>query len=189
MESGKSSRLKEEAQQIEAAKSNPERFAPLYDKYYKPIFIFIFKRVSDKELTADITSKVFLKALLNLDKYKFQGFPFSSWLYRIAVNEVNMHYRKAKKVVEVRITEHNFNLLADEIEEQPDESSQQLLLEAMNELTLEQSQLVELRFFEKYSFKEIGEILEITEANAKVRLYRVLDKLKKSITLKRSKTQ
>jgi RNA polymerase sigma-70 factor (ECF subfamily) len=43
----------------------------------------------------------------------------------------------------------------------------------------EEMELIELRYFEKHSFKEVGEILEITENNAKVRTYRVLEKLKK----------
>ena len=43
-------------------------------------------------------------------------------------------------------------------------------------------QLVEMRYFEKRPFKEIAEILEITEVNAKVRMYRVIEKLKKSLS-------
>ena len=39
-------------------------------------------------------------------------------------------------------------------------------------------QMLELRFFEKKSFAEVGEIIGITENNAKVRTYRILDKLK-----------
>ena len=39
-------------------------------------------------------------------------------------------------------------------------------------------QLIELRFFEKRSFKEMGEILELTENNAKVKTFRALEKLK-----------
>jgi len=43
-------------------------------------------------------------------------------------------------------------------------------------------QLIELRFFEKNAFLEIGEIMGITENNAKVRTYRILDKLKQFLT-------
>ena len=49
------------------------------------------------------------------------------------------------------------------------------------ELPEDELQLIEMRFFEKRSFKEIGEILEITENNAKVKTYRILEKLKKII--------
>ena len=42
-------------------------------------------------------------------------------------------------------------------------------------------EVLELRFFEEKSFAEIAFILDITEANAKMRTYRAIDKLKKSI--------
>jgi RNA polymerase sigma-70 factor (ECF subfamily) len=52
----------------------------------------------------------------------------------------------------------------------------------ISKLPEEDLQLIEMRFFEKRAFKEIGEILEITENNAKVKVYRVIDKLKKMVT-------
>ena len=60
--------LKLELQQIEAAKLDPARFDKLYDSYYKSIFVFVYRRTGDEELAADITSHVFLKALMNIKK-------------------------------------------------------------------------------------------------------------------------
>ena len=51
----------------------------------------------------------------------------------------------------------------------------------IKELPEDDLQLVELRFFEKRHFKEIAEILEISEVNAKVRMYRLVERLKKSL--------
>ncbi len=170
-----------EKQLIAAAKLNPARFAPLYDFYYKPIFIFIFKKVRDEETTADITSRVFLKALLNLKKYEDRGFPFSSWLYRIASNEVNMYYRKANKKQEVELNENDLKSLLTEVKEDATDEKLELVIEALNQLPLEQMDLIDMRFFEKKSFKEIGEIIGTTEGNAKIKLYRAIDKLKKII--------
>ena len=86
--------LELELQQINAAKANPSHFNVLYEKYFKVIYIFIYKRTLNEHLTADLTSQVFLRALINIKKYKHQGMPFSSWLFRIAFNETNMHFRK-----------------------------------------------------------------------------------------------
>ncbi|NJM24972.1 MAG: hypothetical protein HC859_05145 [Bacteroidia bacterium] len=88
--------LKEE-DVIRASQRDPSAFRPLYEKYYRTLFRFILYRVADKEVTADLTSQVFLKALLHLDKFQLRGFPFSSWLYRIAINECNDFFRKTKK--------------------------------------------------------------------------------------------
>lgn len=182
MEGSKSSnRLPNEKVLIAAAKVNPARFAPLYEFYYKPIFIFIFKKVRDEFTAEDIASKVFLKALLNIKKYQDRGWPFSSWLYRIASNEVNMHYRNSKKMTTVEIMETDVITLMDEIKEGNEVNRQELVIKCLAELPLPVSQLIELRFFDRMSFREIGEVLGVTEGNAKIRVYRALDKLKKVV--------
>lgn len=166
---------------IEAAKKNPKYFAPLYEKYYEYIFRFIYQRVDDKELALDITSQVFLKAMSHLSKYKHKGFPFSSWLYRIARNEVYTSFKNKKAKRTINIDSVNIYNLIDEIETDRLEQYYDQLIKTIADLPEDELQLIEMRFFEKRSFKEIGEILEITENNAKVRLYRVLDKLKNMI--------
>ena len=163
---------------IVSAQNNPARFAPLYDKYHRQIFLFIFKKVKNEEIAGDITSTVFLKALLNIKKFKFQGFPLSSWLYRIASNETNMYFRKSKKTSEVEIMESDVIDLMTEMKEGVDEDRQEMLIAALNNLPLELTELIELRYFEKMSFKRIGEIKGISEGNAKIRVYRVIEKLK-----------
>ena len=74
----------EDAELVAKAKKDMKYFEVLYRKYYSQIFKFVRKRVANADLVNDITSQVFLKAMLNIEKYKHQGFPFSSWLYRIA---------------------------------------------------------------------------------------------------------
>ena len=170
--------IKEELQLIEAAKENSARFGLLYDKYYKSIFVFIYRRTDDEELTADITSQVFLKALINIKKYEYKGVPFSAWLFRIAFNEINMYFRKNNAQRVVSLNQYAMVQIAQEAElEENAEGIKQMMI-AVKQLDALELQLIELRFFEMRQFKEIGEILNITEANAKMKLYRILDKLK-----------
>jgi RNA polymerase sigma-70 factor (ECF subfamily) len=86
--------LKEEESLILKSQADPEAFRPLYEKYFKRMFLFVYHRVNDKATSADITSQVFLKALLNINKFSFRGLPFSAWLFRIALNECNDFFRK-----------------------------------------------------------------------------------------------
>ena len=160
------------------AQEDLSKFAPLYDKYYEQIFRFVYQRLNDKELAFDITSQVFLKALVNLKKYKSKGLPFSSWLYRIAKSEVYQLFRNTKAEWAINIDEANLNVMAEEIEEQYSEQDHEQLIELLCGLPEEDLQLIEMRYFEKRSFKEISEIIEITENNSKVRVYRILEKLK-----------
>ena len=119
--------------------------------------------------------------ILNIKKYEDRGFPFSSWLYRIASNEVNLFYRKSKKVTEVEIMETDVITLMKEIKEGDEVDRQQVVIKCLGDLSIEVSHLIELRFFDRMSFKEMGEVLGITHGNAKIRLYRALDKLKKLV--------
>ena len=171
--------LGEEQLLIKAAQADPARFDVLYNQYYRSVFMFIYKRTDDEELTADITSQVFLKALINIHKFQFRGVPFSAWLFRIAFNEVNLYFRKNNKVCHVNIEKEGMNFLVNDLEANEIESAYQFLLQKMQELNEEDVQLLELRYFEKRSFAEIGVICGITENNSKVKVYRILDKLKK----------
>jgi len=168
----------EEAKAILAAQQDPKYFSVLYNRYYKPVFVFVYKRINNQEVTADVTSRVFLKALLNIAKYKDRGFPFSSWLFRIAVNEVNQYYRDLKKEATVSLGEMEVEHLVEDLEIENTERHQQLMVDALNELAEEDARLVELRFFEHLSFQEIGAIFGWKEANAKIKVYRILKKMK-----------
>ena len=88
-----------------AAQQDRKKFSGLYNKYYKEIFLYVLKKTANESLSAELTSNTFMKAMVNLTKYRDMGFPFSSWLYRIASNEVNKYYRDNNKVQEVEINE------------------------------------------------------------------------------------
>lgn len=166
---------------VEAAKKEPAKFASLYDKYYEQIFRYIYQRVDDKEQAFDATQQVFIKAMESLYKYEFRGVPFASWLYRIASSEVNNVYR-AQKQRTINIDSVGVYGMMEEMEETKIDKYHDKIVEIIGqELPEDELQLIEMRFFEKRSFKEIGEILEITENNAKVKTYRILEKLKKVI--------
>jgi RNA polymerase sigma-70 factor, ECF subfamily len=171
--------LKQELLQIEAAKINPARFDALYDKYYKPIFVFIYRRTGNEALTADLTSQVFLKALINIQKYIYKGVPFSAWLFRIAFNEINMYFRKNNAGRVVSLESIGLSTIIAEVEEKDDSEVHKKMMLALKQMNDEDLQLIELRFFEKRSFAEVGNIVGVTENNAKVRVYRILDKIKK----------
>ncbi len=166
---------------VEAAKKDPARFGKLYDKYYEQIFRFIYQRVDDKELAFDTAQQTFMKAMDNLAKYEFRGVPFASWLYRIASSEVNNLFRAQKAQRTVNIESVSVYSIIDEIQESKIDEYHDKIVDIISELPEDELQLIEMRFFEKRAFKEIAEILEITENNAKVKTYRILDKLKKMI--------
>jgi len=167
--------------EIQAAQGDPAMFRPLYNRYFEPIFRFIYRRTADEVLSADLCSQVFLKALQRVGAYTFKGVPFSAWLFRIASNEVSQYYRQNKKNRIVSIEESNFTDVMEELQESDNEQLRQTLLLVMDQLKESDLQLIEMRFFERLPFKEIANILGITESNAKVKTYRILERMKKQI--------
>lgn len=172
-------KLMKELQWVKYAKEDPRGFEPLYNKYYEQIFRYIYQRMDDKEMAYDVTSQVFLKALNNIHKYEYRGVPFASWLYRIAKSELYQSFRDKKARRTVNVESMNLFEMIDEMEEDRSDENRQVLLSVIRDLSEEDVQMVELRFFEKRSFREIGEILDITENNAKVKSHRVVKKMKK----------
>lgn len=166
--------------EIKQAIINPMDFNVLYERYFLDIYKYIYNRVGDKVICDEVCSSVFLKAMQNLNKYQFKGLPFSAWLYRVAYNELMDVFRKhkSKKVIQVPVDELIY-LAAETEEDNLLENEQKLarLKKVLPELKPAYIELVQLRFFEGKSFKEIGDILGLTEANAKMKTHRVLKKI------------
>jgi RNA polymerase sigma-70 factor (ECF subfamily) len=165
---------------IANAKRDHRQFAPLYEMHFDKIYRFIFKKLGGhEEIAGDLAQLTFMKAMANIAKYEDRGVPFSAWLFRIALNEVNMHFRKQKNNYSVEINDRQLIGLLDEEGEQAfSAADMEQLVEIINNLEEEQVELIEMRFFQEMSFKEIADILEISEANAKMRVYRLLEKIK-----------
>jgi len=176
--------LESEWVEIQAAQSNPAAFQPLYARYYESIYRFIHRRTNQDVLAAEICSDTFLKAMQKLPGYKYQGVPFSAWLFRIASNEVAQYFRANAKNRTVSTEEYTLKDVVEEVAEEDNEQLRQLLLNSLDDLRENDLQIIEMRFFEQRPFKEIAQILEISESNAKVRTYRVIDRLKKIISKK-----
>lgn len=164
------------------AKSDRKHFQLLYNKYYERIYLFVLRRCANEDLAADLAQQTFVKAMINLEKFEFRGLPFSSWLYRISLNELNLYYRESKKMRSVSIDESEMDLLNTDLpEDEPELVPMESLVKALNVLSEAELTLVEMKYFEKRGHREISEILGISEANAKVKLHRVIKKMRQKM--------
>lgn len=170
-----------EWKQIERAQQDQRYFGVLYETHFTTIYRFTFKRLGgNEEIAGDLTQQTFIKAMANIGTYQYQGLPFVAWLYRIAQNEVNMYFRSQKKHYFVEINERQMGEIVTEIngDSTYTESDIEQLIQQINNLEPTQIDLIELRFFQGMSFKEIADIYSISEANAKMKTYRLLEKIK-----------
>ena len=164
---------------IAKAKQDLQFFEPVYNKYYEPIFRYIYRKTDNEDAAADLTSRVFMNAMNSLDQFEFRGVPFGAWLYRIATNETNKHYRENKKRL-LTLEDHKVNLVmtCSELDDADMEQKQKVLTDLIGELEEEEIRILELKFFEIKNFKEIAFILDKKESAVKMKMYRSLNKLK-----------
>ena len=175
---------------VKEAKTNNESFVKLYDNYYPKILGYCFRRTLDLNLSKDLTSETFLKAFTGIGKYEWRGIPFSSWLFKIASNEMNMLDRRKKYHPDsICLLKENgvfeiadiadLNAEKNELEKQLQQSKdfinvqQKLLL-----LPIKYQEVISLKYFEEKSIKEIVEILGKKEGTIKSLLSRGIEKLK-----------
>ena len=104
-----------EEQLVLIAKQDRKNFKYLYNLYYERIFLFLLRRSENENIAQDLTQQTFIKAMINIEKFEFKGFPFSSWLYRIVLNELNLYYRNSKKKRAISIDSSEFPELAEEL--------------------------------------------------------------------------
>lgn len=169
-----------EIEEIARAQRDARAFAPLYERYFTTIFRFIHRRAGSRELTADLTQQTFLKALLALGKYQARGLPFRAWLFRIALNELRMHWRKRKEVV-MELSFAEVKGLGTEVGLKEADEDMARLARALSTLPPEKARLIELRYMDGLSFAEVGQVLGLGEDAAKMRTHRVLALLREQI--------
>ena len=94
-----------------AKQKDEEAFALLYEAYFDKIYRYVTLKVGNKMEAEDITQQVFLKAIKSIASFKWKGYPFSAWLFRIAHNQVVDYFRKNKKRASVELDD---SLVADD---------------------------------------------------------------------------
>ncbi len=83
-----------DAERVAAAQKNPTQFAALYDLYIDRIHDYVRVRISDRTVSEDVTSQIFMTALAQVRRFEVrEGSSFAAWLFRIAHNAVQDVYR------------------------------------------------------------------------------------------------
>lgn len=167
----------QEQAEVNAAKADPACFGVLYERHFTVIYRFIHRRAQDRHLAADLTQQTFLKAMLALHRYEPRGHPFRAFLFRIALNELRMHWRKRKELVRDLSYGEVHGLTVEMGLPGGDDDMRRLAL-ALGRLEPAKAQLIELRFMDGLSFADVGAVLGIAEDAAKMRTHRVLATLR-----------
>jgi RNA polymerase sigma-70 factor (ECF subfamily) len=160
---------------VAAAQADPARFEQLYDRYVHRVFGFVSRRVNDRATAEDLTSSVFEQALDHLPKFEWRGVPFAAWLIRIAANAVADHWRRAARETGVAVPEVPDAGEMDAIEQRA------ILFQLVERLPELQRRVIELRFGEEKSIREVAAALQRTDGAVKQLQLRALENLRKGM--------
>jgi len=174
----------DEVSLINLARTDPDAFGVLYERYVDRIYNYVFFRVGNASDAEDLTSKVFFKALKSIGGYKHMGLPFSAWLYRIAHNLVANYHRDRLRAREISI--ENLVLPDTGKHPAPEQKIQQnqeneFLLRLINDLSPQKKELVLLKFVQNLTNQEISYIFGKTEGAIKSLYHRTLLELRDKV--------
>ncbi len=162
-----------------AQKGEREAFGEIYDAYLPKIYRFVYLKVSNKGDAEDITSQVFMRAWKNIRSFKFQGFPFSSWLYRIANNAVIDFYRTRKDSVDIEsIAETAYAESRGTDTEMDTEIEIDKVRSVLKLLKPDEQSVLIMKFVDELSNKEIAKTLEKTDGAVRVIQHRALKQMR-----------
>jgi len=160
---------------VAAAQADPARFEELYDRYVHRVFGFVSRRVGNRATAEDITSAVFEQALASLPKFEWRGVPFAAWLIRIAANALADHWRRTAREGGDAVAEMPEQGETDAIEQRA------ILFQLVGRLPDLQRRVIELRFGEEKSIRDIAAALQRTEGAVKQLQLRALENLRKGM--------
>jgi len=157
---------------------DPEKLGLLYERYKRPLLGFFMGMVRDKELGEDLVQNTFVRILKYKHLFRGDG-DFRTWMFHIARNVKNDHFRKNK------ITHEKVEKWEDKIKDEGNlmlewqsEDEQRMLAIAMDKLPEDKREILLLSKYHEKKYKEIGEILGCTEGTVKVKVFRALQDLK-----------
>ena len=166
------------------ADAGPEPFVILYDRYFTRVYNYVRYRCSEASEADDLTAQVFLKALINVDKYDPEKAPFDAWLFTIARNLINDFYRSKRRyyVVDIEDVEHILSHSNRPLEEKIEHSEEKYrLLKCIETLSTRHRDLIALKFGANMTNREIAAITGLSETNVGVLLHRGIKKLRKTM--------
>ena len=160
---------------VEAAQSDPRRFAELYEANFDRVYAFLARRVPSREEAEDLTAEVFHQALSGIAGFEWQGAPFVAWLLGIASNLLACRWQRALNHSEVLVDDVELEAVA------VDADRQTFFAQLLAQLPGDQRRVIERRFFAERSIREIAHEMGRSEGAIKQLQFRALETLRAQV--------
>jgi RNA polymerase sigma-70 factor, ECF subfamily len=167
----------EEIRIMQAARTNPDAFAPIYERYFPRIYLYCLRGVDYPAEAEDLASQIFTQAMAGLPNYA--GGSVGAWLFRIAHNALANYYRSRRPLLsldalETDITDHQPEPGQSVI----DADERQQLQHIVAALPDDQRHLLALKIGGGLSSQEIGALLGKSASAVRVELHRIIKRLR-----------
>jgi len=178
-----SGEIADDMQLIRRAATDRDAFGELYERHVRRIYSYIYYRTGNHHDAEDLTARVFQRALGHIADFQDQGVPFSAWLYRIAHNLVANWHRDESRRKTVALDPHTTSSLPSDHPEEEALVAEERddLLAAISRLPPDRQQLLILKFVERLSNAEVGQIMGRSEGAIKSLFHRTLRSLRGEI--------
>ena len=156
-----------------------DRLGLLFERYKRPLYGFFYGLNRDQELCEDLVQNTFLRIMKYRHLFRGDG-DFRTWMFHIARNVNNDHFRKEKikKKEPVENWEERLGHSENRSAEMEHNDERTMLSLAIDRLPADKKEILMLSKFQDKKYKEIGEILGCTEGAVKVKVFRALQELK-----------
>jgi RNA polymerase sigma-70 factor, ECF subfamily len=165
----------EERRLVEAAQQDPRRFAALYERHFPRVYAYAARRLRDRAEAEDVTSEVFQQALAHLPRFEWRGAPFAAWLFQIAANAIADRWKRRERERGTPLPEPGVEPRLEDVEELA------RLFRLVRGLPEDQRRVIEMRFVEQKSIREIAEALGRSEGAVKQLQFRGLSELRERV--------
>ena len=174
--------MQDEESLVRRAKQHDQMaLTQLYEENFDRIYRYIVLKIGEKTEAEDMTQQVFLNAFKSISSYKCRGTPFSSWLFRIAHNQIVDYLRKKSKRTTVPLDESLISGNSDprlEVERNLDIGN---LVLATKWLTKAQQEVISLRFAGELSIAQAAKIMGKSEGAIKALQHSAIVSLRKAL--------
>jgi RNA polymerase sigma-70 factor (ECF subfamily) len=177
---------------LELRSGNMAAFDILLAKYRKPIIHFMFRMVHNQAVAEELAQEVFLRIYRSRETYRAEA-RFSTWLYRIATNLGVNHARdtrheRSASTIYLDETDSETGTTPDVADSTPSAEANILRRERMNairqhvlSLPERQQSAVLMHKYEGMDYKQIGEVLKLSESATKSLLFRAYETLREKL--------
>jgi RNA polymerase sigma factor (sigma-70 family) len=168
-----------------AARPNDPRgdFADIYRKYFTRLFAYIYGRVHNAQLAEDLVADVFERAYVKGSSLRSDD-AFSTWLFTIARNLIISHARKHSRetIVDPTIIRDISPSGASVESEVLSQEEKEIIVKLVRKLPQREQDILALKFDAELSNGQIARIMDLSEPNVRVILFRTLRKLRQMMT-------